>query len=155
MVGHIQHGRAAVLGVLTFVGAFVGTALALWASSSQTVYSEATLAGGSTRIDTVAISNPARDGKQDRFVIALAGTSAAAVVDSQFYAVVRAIHGGHLFQVGEDSLTLRPDPPNASAHSGELRVLRWISDSLQISTSNPKSSSVTGARLTITPTRLP
>ncbi len=155
MTRHVLRGRTALLGILMFVGAFVGSALALWASSTEIVYSQATLGEASTRIDTVEVSNPARDGKQDRFVVALAGTSPAATVDSQFYAVVRAIQGGRLYQIGEDSLMLRPDPPDSGTLTGELRVLRWVSDSLQVTTRNPMNQSVTGATLTITPTRAP
>ncbi len=132
--------------------AFAGTALALFASGVTSVYSDATLTGASVRTDTVQVSNPSRDSKQDRFVIALAGTSQAAAADSQFWAVAKAIKGGRIYQIGEDSLTLKPEL-DAGADVAEIRVLRWVSDSLQLTTRNPMSQSVTGATLTITPTR--
>ena len=155
MTSHVRRGWIALVSVMTFLGALAGVALALWASSTQTIYSQATLGGAGTRVDTVVVSNVDRSSKQDRFVIALAGTGAAATADSQFYAVVKAIREGQLYQIGEDSLRLRPDPPLANTQTGEVRVLRWVADSLQITTVNPKSTSVTGARLTITPTRAP
>ena len=155
MTSHVRRGWIVLVSVMTFLGALVGVALALWASSTQTIYSQTTLSGASTRIDTVVVSSVDRSNKQDRFVISLAGVGQAATADSQFYAVVRAIREGQLYQIGEDSLMLRPDPPISGAQTGELRVLRWVADSLQITTHNPKSDSVTGTTLTVTPTRLP
>lgn len=154
-MGRMSWGPVALVGVFACVGALAGVALALWASTT-TVYSGATIAAKSMRTDTVVVSDPARPmgAKPDQYVIGIAGTSQAASADSQYSAVVRAIRGGKLHQVGEDSLVLRPDPAIAGAQSGELRVLAWVADSLEIRTRNPRSTAVTGARLTVTAERL-
>ena len=156
MTRRFSKGRMLLLGLMTCVGAFVGSSLALWAAT-RTVYSQVTLAAKSTRIDTVVVSAPdkPREPKPDQFVLAIAGTGQAAVADSQFHAVVKAILNGKVHQIGEDSLMLRPDPPVAGVQAGEVRVLRWVADSLQITTRNPKSTTVTGASFTITAERVP
>jgi len=146
--------RFLVLGLLACLGAFAGSTLALWVST-RTVYSGVTLAAKSTRLDTVIVSEPAKNEKpQDQFVIAFAGTSQAATADSQYHAVIKAIRGGKTHQIGEDSLMLRPDPAVAGVQSGEVRLMHWVADSLQVTTRNPKSATVTGATLTVTAERV-
>ena len=144
------------MGLFAYLGAFAGASLALWVST-RTVYSGVTLAAKSTRVDTVVVSDAAnaREPKPEQFIVSLAGTSQATVADSQFHAVVKAIRQGKVHQIGEDSLMLRPDPPVAGAENGEVRLLRWVSDSLQITTRNPRSTTVTGALLTISAERQP
>ena len=131
----------------------VGPAVALYSSSSVTAYSGATLAGGSTRVDTIVVSDVDRDQKPDQYVLSLAGTTQATAADSQFSAVVKSIKIGAVKQIGEDSLLVRPDPATAGDQVGEARVLRWVADSLQVTTRNPMSQSVTGASFTATAQR--
>ena len=86
-------------------------------------------------------------------MLSLAGTTQATVADSQFSAVVKSIKNGAVKQIGQDSLLVRPDPATAGAQVGEDRVLRWVADSLQVTTRNPMSQSVTGASFTATAQR--
>ena len=148
--------RLAMLGLLTSLGAFAGSTLAVWVAT-RAVYTGVTLGANSTRVDTVVVSDASkpREPKPDQFMVALSGTGQAATPDSQFHAVVKAIRSGKVHQIGEDSLMLRPDPPVAAVQSGEMQLLRWVADSLQITTRNPKSTSVTGTVLTVTAERLP
>ncbi|HUU42903.1 MAG TPA: hypothetical protein VMX57_03940 [Planctomycetota bacterium] len=132
-----------------------GSAAALWSSSLVTVYSAATLTGRSTRVDTIVVSDVAMQQKPDQYVLSLSGTTQAAATDSQFKATVKSIRGGLVKQIGSDSLLLRPDPSTPGTQVGEDRVLRWVADSLQITTRNPMSQSVTGAAFTVTAQRLP
>jgi hypothetical protein len=141
--------RLVVVAILTFVGGFVGSSLALWTSPSVAVYSDATLAGATTRIDTAVISNPTRQEKPDQFVLHLTGVSQAAEADSQFSAVVRAISSGTTNHIGEDSLLMVPDVVGAGEVAGEVRLLRWVADSLEITTTNPKADAATGVTFEI------
>ncbi len=144
MTIHSTFGRLFAVALCTFAGGLAGSALALWTSPGLGLYAGVTLAGGSARIDTVVVSDPARQEKPDQFILALSGTSAAAVPDSQFHAVVRAISGGAAHHIGADSLVLRPEP-SAGSPVGRTLVMRWLSDSLQVETRNPCSTPVTGA----------
>lgn len=156
MIRQLPTRRLILTGLFACLGAFAGASLALWVAT-QTIYSGATLGAKSVRLDTVVVSdagNP-REQKPEQFIVALAATSQATVADSQFHAVVKAIRGGLVHQIGEDSLMLRPDPPVAGVQNGEVRLLRWVSDSLQVTTRNPRSTAVTGATLAITAEKSP
>ena len=124
-------------------------AYALYASTTV-VYSGATLAASTARIDTVVVSDASntRQSKPSPIQVEFSGTSQAAAADSQCFATVRTIRGGHVQQIGADSLCLRPDV-SANAQSGEVRLMRWVSDSLQVTSHNPKSTTGTGWRLAI------
>ena len=145
--------RVALLSSMAFLGGLAGVSVALWSSAAVTAFTGATLAGGSTRVDTIVVSDVARDQKPDQYVLSLAGTTQATAADSQFSAVVKSIANGAVKQIGEDSLMVRPEPATAGDQVGEDRVLRWVADSLQVTTRNPMSQSVTGASFTATAQR--
>ena len=146
--------RIAIVALMAGLGGLAGTAAALWATT-RVVYTGATLAGKSMRIDTVVVSKAADQQKPDQFVISIVGTGQATSADSQFYALVKAIHGGKLCQIGTDSLMLRPDPQVSGAQMGEVRLVNWVADSLWVRSRNPRSTQVTGAALQVTAVRLP
>lgn len=146
--------RKSSLIAVGLLAAIATAALALY-SSPTVVYSDATLDAGSAgvaseRIDTARVSDATRQDKPDQFVVAIAGTTQATAADSMFRVVVKAIRNGQVMNIGEDSIVMQPDPPaSAGQVAGEVRVLRWVADSLQLVTRNPKAATVTGAQLTV------
>jgi hypothetical protein len=148
----------AIAGIACAVVLAATVAHALWVSTTP-VYSKATLGAKSTRVDTVVVarvptSSERSPEKPEQYIIALGGTSQATSADSQYSVVVKAIRGGNVHQIGEDSLMLRPDPAFANKKSGETRIFSYVADSLQITTRNPRSTTVTGASLSVTAERL-
>jgi len=138
-----------VCGVIALVVVPIAVSALFVGSTQYTVFSAATLSANTTRGDTVVVSTVGRAQKPDEYLISLGGTTQAIATDSMFYTVVKAIRDGHLQQIGEDSLMIRPgNPTSAGANTGEQRVIRWVSDSLAFFTTNPMvGSTVTSADL--------
>lgn len=142
-----------VMAGVAAVGVLASLAWGVYSSTVTTAYSAATLAAKTVRVDTLKVSDATRDDKPDQIELSLAGVSQATTADSQFFATVRAKRNGVITDIGEDSLCLRPSRMKADTVVGETRVLRWLADTLVVTTRNPRSTTVTGASFTATPQR--
>lgn len=138
-----------VVAVAALVGIAATLAWGLYTSSPTYVYNAVTLTAASTRTDTVVVSDVSRMDKPDEFLLELSGTSQATTADSQFSAVVKSIKNGAIRQIGTDSLFMRPRLTTPGTVVGQQRRLAWVSDSLRITTRNPRSTTVTGAMFSV------